>query len=102
MMYNSGHQLLMQTLPVVYALTIINAKAIHRALDWHIQHLQLLLEESLLAPVRLLDKARAFGHTMLIGTRNPALQNVRGQITMSIALHAANDARQVELRCIVS
>ncbi len=77
MMYNSSHQLLMQTLPVVYALAIINAKAIHRALDGHIQHLQLLLEESLLAPVRLLDEARAFGHTMLIRTRDPAIQNTQ-------------------------
>ncbi len=73
-MYNSSHKLLMQTLPVVYALAIINAKAIDRALDGHIQNLQLLLEESLLAPVRLLDKARAFGHAMLIGTRDPAIQ----------------------------
>lgn len=73
MMYNSSHQLLMQTLPVVYALAVINAKAIHRALDGHIQHLQLLLEESLLAPVCLLNQARAFGHAMLIGTRNPAI-----------------------------
>ncbi len=77
MMYNSSHQLLVQTLPVVHALAIINAKAIHRALDGHIQHLQLLLEESLLAPVCLLDKACAFGHTMLIGTRDPAIQNTQ-------------------------
>lgn len=77
MMYNSSHQLLMQALPVVYALAIVNAKAIHRALDGHMQHLQLLLKESLLAPICLLDKARAFGHTMLIGTRDPAIQNTQ-------------------------
>ncbi|KAA6429676.1 MAG: hypothetical protein FRX49_00110 [Trebouxia sp. A1-2] len=80
---NSGQDLLklavqdVKALPVVYALAIVNAKAIHRALDGHMQHLQLLLKESLLAPICLLDKARAFGHTMLIGTRDPAIQNTQ-------------------------
>ena len=77
MMYNSSHQLLVQTLPVVHALAIINAKAIYRALDGHIQYLQLLLEESLLTPVHLLDKARAVRHAMLIGTRDPAIQSTQ-------------------------
>ena len=72
-MDDSSHQLLVKILPVVNALTIIYAEAIHTPFDRHIQHLQLFLKEGRMAPIWLSDKACAFGHPMLISTWHPAV-----------------------------
>lgn len=70
--HNGCDQLLVQVLPVVHPLSIINAETIDRALDWNIQQLQLLLKEGLLAPVSLFHNPDLVRNTQLICARHPA------------------------------
>ena len=67
-------QLLVQVLPIIDPLPIVEAEAIDRALDWDIQHLQLLLEESLLAPISLFHKPNPSWNALLICARHPAAE----------------------------
>ena len=73
-MHNGCDQLLVQVLPVVHSLPIIYSKAIDRALDWHIKHLQLLLKEGLLAPVSLFYNPDLVWNALLICTWHPAAE----------------------------
>lgn len=72
--HNSCDQLLVQVLPVVHPLSIINSETIDRALDWNIQQLQLLLKEGLLAPVSLFHNPDLVWNALLICARHPAAE----------------------------
>lgn len=72
--HNGRDQLFVEILPVVHPFPIINSETIDGALDWNIQHLQLLLKEGLLAPISLFHNPNLVWNALLICPRHPAAE----------------------------